>query len=293
MNALYLLAVISKQGHFQSLARLAEERAKEPCYIGLIEMVRQMHPAMGLRAIWEQFQPEDIGRDAFIALGLREGYRVRAVESPMKTTFSVKSARFGNLLADLRLTNVNQVWVSDIFYFPLGGRHYYVVLIMDVYSRRIIGYSIADNLRAENNIAALRMAIQSRGVDNYKGKLIHHSDRGVQYASDNYTQLLDAFGIKISMCMDVLENAHCERANGTIKNDYLAAWLPKSPADLFRLLPKAVENYNNRNHSALTPRMTPIQFENYVKELTLEKSPQMTIFTIKQNVDNPTQLSLF
>lgn len=293
MNALYLLAGISKQGHQQSVRREAEERSKEPCYIGLIETVRAMHPMMGLRAMYDQFCPEGIGRDAFISLGLRHGYRVRAVETPMKTTISVKNTRFKNLLGDLRLTNVNQVWVSDLFYFPLAAKHYYVVLIMDVYSRRIIGYSIADNMRAENNLAALRMAINLRGVDNYQQTLIHHSDRGAQYTSNDYTELLDAHGIRISMCMDVLENAHCERVNGTIKNAYLTPWNPKTPKQLFEMLPRAVNNYNNRNHSKIEPVVSPIQYETYVKELLEKDRTQMAIFTMKQNVENLNQLRLF
>jgi putative transposase len=293
MKGLYLLLGISKQSHAQAVERSERELEKAPCYVGLMETVREMHPSMGLRAMYEQFQPEGIGRDGFIALGLREGFRVRAVESPMKTTVSVRSARWGNLLADLRLTGVNQVWVSDIFYFPLEGRHFYVVLIMDVYSRRIVGCSVADNMRAENNLAALRAAIHLRGVDDYGGRLVHHSDRGAQYTSDDYTGLLKSFGIRISMCADVLENAHCERANGTIKNYYLTAWNPKSQKELFQLVPRAVENYNNRNHTGLNPTMTPLQFETYVKELPTKNRPHMTIFTMKRNVENPGQLSLF
>lgn len=293
MNAMYLLLNISKQSHLQSVSRAIKEQSMELCYVGLIDTIRFMHPSMGLRAMYEQFEPQGIGRDAFIALGLRLGYRIRAFESPMKTTISVKNCRFKNLLGECRVTGVNQVWVSDLFYYPLGGKHFYVVLIMDVYSRRIIGYSVADNMRAENNIAALRMAIQLRGVDDYKGKLIHHSDRGVQYTSDDYTELLDSYNIQISMCLDVLENAHCERANGTIKNSYLRAWNPKSPRELFLMVPKAVGNYNIRNHSMLEPVMTPIQYETYVNELPEKKRPLMTIFTMKQDVANPNQLSLF
>lgn len=291
MNWLYLLEGISKQNHFQQLRRMSEQKAKEPCYVGLIETIRQMHPSMGLRTMYEQFEPEGIGRDAFIELGLSYGYRVRAVESPAKTTISVKSSRFRNLLEGVKLTDVNQVWVSDIFYFPLAGKHYYVVLIMDVYSRRLIGYSIADNLRAENNVAALRRALQLRGKDNYEHNLIHHSDRGVQYTSNDYTDLLDAYQIRISMCIDVLENAHCERANGTIKNAYLTAWNPKNQKQLFDLVPLAVDNYNNRIHQA-HKKMTPIQFEAYIKTLPQHERPQMTIFTMKQNVENPAQLEL-
>ena len=70
MNALYVLLKVSKQGHLQSVRREAFQRSKEPCYIGLMETVREMHPMMGLRAIYEQFEPEGIGRDAFISLGV-------------------------------------------------------------------------------------------------------------------------------------------------------------------------------------------------------------------------------
>ncbi|MBK7938104.1 MAG: DDE-type integrase/transposase/recombinase [Lewinellaceae bacterium] len=290
MNALYLLCGISKQGHWEAVRRAVAQRAKEPCYVGLMLQIREMHPGMGLRAMYEQFQPEGIGRDAFICLGLREGFRLRVLSNPQRTTWSVKSNRYTNLLEGKRFTNINQLWTSDIFYFGLQGRHYYVVLIMDVYSRRIIGYSVADNLRAENNLLALNMALTLRGVKNYEDKLIHHSDRGVQYISNNYTELLTAYGIQISMCIDVLENAHMERANGTIKNAYLNRWNIKNLKELTDKVPFAVENYNNRNHQAIG--MTPIEFESYVKELDPAARPELEIFTMKQNIDNPFQLSL-
>lgn len=292
MKDMYLMLGMSKQAHFQQIKRAIEERSKEPCYIGLIETIRQIHPGMGLRAMYQQFQPEGIGRDAFIALGLREGFRLKVVESPIKTTISVKSTLFRNLLAGLRVTNVNQVWVSDLFYFPLHSRHYYVVLIMDVYSRRIIGYSIADNMRAENNVGALRMAINLRGISDYQNTLIHHSDRGAQYTSNDYTQILAEHNIRVSMCVDVLENAHSERVNGTIKNDYLKALNIKTQKKLFDILPTVIFNYNNRHHSSL-PRMTPIQYETYVKELNESQRVKMTLHSTVQNVLNPDQLSLF
>ena len=255
--------------------------------------IRELHPGMGIRKMYEQFNPEGIGRDAFIALGLEEGLRLRSISNPRKTTWSVKSSRYRNLLAAHRFTNVNQIWASDIFYFPIGTRHYYIVLIMDVYSRRILGYSAADNLRAENNIRALGMALNLRGINDYQKKLIHHSDRGSQYISDDYTSLLDDFGIRISMCSNVLENAHIERANGTIKNQYLKRWNITKPNSLRRYLQKAIKAYNNRAHDSLE-KQTPIEFETYVKELTKEQKPVLEIFTMnKQISDNPNQLILF
>jgi putative transposase len=290
MNSLYLSQSISKQGHWDNVRRAKLAQAKEPCYIGLIVEIRVLHPGMGLRTMYEQFSPEGIGRDAFIALGLREGYRLRSLDNPQRTTRSIKNRLYVNLLHDKRFTAVNQLWVSDIFYFPLDGRHYYVVLLMDVYSRRIIGYSLADNMRAVNNLKALNMALTLRGVNNYAQALIHHSDRGAQYVSDDYTGLLTDYGIQTSMCNDVLENAHCERVNGTIKNDYLKRWAINSFAELSKRVPMAVDNYNNRLHHSLG--MTPLEFESYVNELSIENRPVLEVFTIKQNIENKFQLEL-
>lgn len=294
MKSVYLEAGISKQGHHQQAKYRQQIKDKKLSYIGFISEVRAIHPGMGLRKMYNQFQPESIGRDAFIALGLKEGFRLRAVTNPTRTTYSVKSNRYSNLLVNKKFTDVNQVWSSDITYFNFGNRFYYIVLIMDVYSRRIIGYSIADNMRAENNIKALKMALQLRGVDNYLYQLIHHSDKGSQYISNDYTQLLEDYRINISMCNEVLENAHIERVNGTIKNEYLNRWSINSVSQLIKALKKAIYNYNNRLHNSLGK--TPIEFENFIKELSQEERPVLEIFTnnaYSQISDNSNQLSLF
>lgn len=289
MNALYAQYGVSKQGHWEAVKRERVQQAKAPLYVGFIEDIREMHPGMGLRKMYDQFQPEGIGRDAFIALGLQHGFRLRAIEwPPYKTTKSVKSARYKNLLVGKEFTNVNQLWVSDLFYFPLHSKHYYVVLLMDAYSRRIIGYSLADNMRAENNIAALQMALTLRGIETFGYGLIHHSDRGSQYICDDYTNLLTAYQISISMCTDVLENAHSERVNGTIKNEYLGNWHIDNFYQLQQRLHMAVENYNNRRHMSL--EMTPIEFEAYVNELDEKSRPPMAVYTINNLLINPCQL---
>ena len=292
MNSLYALNGISKQGHFDALKRAFHIEMKEPCYVGFIASIRDLHPGMGLRKVYEQFSPEGIGRDAFISLGLREGYRLKSLlDKPHRTTYSVKSNRFTNLLGGKRFTDVNQVWVSDIFYFPLNNKHYYVVLIMDVYSRKIVGYSVADNMRAENNINALQTALTLRGINDYKKQLIHHSDRGSQYVSDDYTNLLDDYGIAISMCIDVLENAHSERANGTIKNEYLNRWSITNFDELKIKVGQAIDNYNNRLHWSI--KTTPNDYEIALKEIPMERRVKMEIFTISQIKENSSQMELF
>jgi len=301
MKWIYQLCGISKQAHSKALKRLAQIEDKTDYYIGFILEVRLHHPGMGLRRIYEQFNPEGIGRDQFIALGLTHGLRLRKVHNAIKTTRAVKNKRYRNLLVGKRFTDVNQVWASDIFYFSVNGLHQYVVLIMDAYSRRIIGYSAADNMRAINNLRALQMALDLRGIANYLLQLIHHSDRGSQYISDDYTSLLDEYGIEISMCSNVLENAHMERANGTIKNDYLSRWEIKAAKDLPKWLKKAVDGYNSRIHDALkcegiSKKMTPVEFEKYIKNIPMEERSELEIFTYekpKTNSENHRQLSLF
>jgi len=245
-----------------------------------------MHPGMGLRTIYERYLPESIGRDAFIALGMRKGLRLRAVHKSVRTTFSVKTNRYRNLLEDKIFTDVNQIWTSDITYIKIGETNYYIVLLMDVYSRRIIGYNVADNMRAEQNIKTLQMAYELRGIANYNQGLIHHSDKGSQYISNDYTELLSDFGIRISMCNIVYENAHIERVNGIIKNQYLNHWKITSFSQLCTKLQKAIWAYNFEKPHSKLDKMSPVEFEESLKELSAEQKKKITIYTHSQNGDN-------
>ena len=294
MSALYHAYDISRQGHQKALARAVELDNKGVVYAGFIDVIREDHPLMGLRAIYEQFLPQGIGRDAFISLGMQQGYRLRQPHNPMITTRAVKNSRFTNLLSDVKVTGVNQVWVGDLFYFPCAGKHFYGVLLMDAYSRRIVGYSIADNMRADQTLKALTMALTLRGIDDYGGSLIHHSDRGSQYVSNLYTDTLEEAGIRISMCVNVLENAHAERANGTIKNQYLAGFETGTPPLLAKAMDRSIMGYNNRNHQA-HDRMTPIEYEVHLETIPEADREVMRIFTISAPNDgeNQSQLSLF
>jgi transposase InsO family protein len=295
MKQLYALAHLSKQGHHQAVQRLHSQAQKEVVYVRLMEEVRSIHPGMGLRTMYDMVQPDGIGRDAFIALGLREGFRLQAVEKHPRTTRSVKTSRYTNLLDGRRFTAVNQLWSSDITYVYCLGRFYYLVLIMDVYSRRIIGYSVADNMRAENNFTALQMALQLRGIKDYEHSLIHHSDKGSQYASDLYTDTLDGHGISISMCREVYENTHIERVNDTIKNQYLLRMDIGSEQQLQQRVARVIEVYNTqRPHQSLPQKMTPVAYEHSLKNIALPDRIKMQIFTVQKDAqhEDPNQLKL-
>jgi transposase InsO family protein len=294
MKELYLLCNISRQAHHQALVRIKTQAEKEVVYIRLMEQVREIHPGMGLRSMYDMVQPDGMGIDAFILLGLREGFRLQAVENKTRTTYSIKTNRYSNLLTGRRFTDVNQLWSSDITYVHCLGRFYYLVMIMDVYSRRIIGYNIADNMRAENNFNALKMALNLRGINHYHGRLIHHSDKGSQYASDIYTDTLEDYGIGISMCNEVYENTHIERLNKTIKNQYLQRMDIKSEAELKRKVANTIKAYNFQKPHKSLHKITPAAYEEYLKNIAEQNRTKMEIYTVQTNKDHedPNQLKL-
>ena len=295
MNDVFTFCSISRQAHHQALQRLLQERQKATLYVRSMEQIREIHPGMGLRTMYEMLQPDGIGRDAFVALGLQEGFRLKSVEKQTRTTYSTKSNRYGNLLGDVEFNGINQLWSSDITYLYCLDQFFYIVLIMDVYSRRLIGYNIADNMRAENNIAALQMALRLRGIDNYHQNLIHHSDKGTQYASDAYTQTLDSYEIRISMCNEVYENTHIERVNDTIKNQYMRRKEIKNKRQMEAQLDATIKAYNeSRPHQGIS-KMSPVEYEKYLLKEPIEKRTKMKIYTVKLNVDTniTKQLNLF
>lgn len=293
MKEIYLLCQISKQAHHKAREYFKEQLEKENLYMRLMENTREIHPGMGLRTMYEMLQPEGIGRDAFIALGVREGFRVKHMEKYTRTTYSVKYTRYRNLLGGKQFTDVNQIWTTDLTFFFCLGRHYYIVLLMDAYSRRIIGYSLADNMRAENTLVALQMALTLRGIDNYQNTLIHHSDKGAQYAWNAYTDTLDSYGIQMSMCDEVYENTHIERLNETIKNQYLNRWTIDSEKQLHRKVGEAIETYNTKRPHLSLNKLTPIEFEAKLKTIPMEKRYKLEIYTVNpQEPVDPSQLNL-
>lgn len=295
MNEVFRYCGISRQAHWQTLQRQWHWQQKAVLYVGMMEQTREFHPGMGLRTMYEVLQPAGIGRDSFIALGIQQGYRLQSMERQARTTFSVKTNRYPNLLGGVEFWGSNQLWSSDITYFHCLGQFFYIVFIMDVYSRYIVGYSVADNMRAENNVTALQMALKARGIKDYQGSLIHHSDKGSQYASDAYTGLLENYGVKISMCNEVYENTHIERVNGTIKNQYLRRWEITNRKELSKRLQQAVEAYNKTRPHESIGKMPPLLYEEKLKSTPKEKRVKMKIYTASKQQDNfdSRQLNLF
>lgn len=280
MKLVYEVSGITKQGHWQNRRRREKFEAYEEMLLKDVMQLRLLHPAMGGKKLYRLLMPESMGRDQFLLMLSSSGLLAERPRNRMRTTHSVKSWRYSNLLDGLVLRGSDEVWVSDITYFLVNGECYYIVLIMDLYTRKLLGYSVEKHMRAESCMAALRMAFDIRGKAAYSWSLIHHSDRGTQYASNIYTNALEDKQVKISMCLIVYENAHMERLNGIIKNEYLELQKkPKNLQQLKRMLAKTASLYNDhRPHQALN-FLSPTQFEREINKIPIENRKEMKVYT--------------
>jgi transposase InsO family protein len=256
MNQLYQAIGISKQAVYQYQKRQEEFDQKMIKLLIEVEELRAEHPGCGVEKMYRTLKPTFIGRDRFIETFMELGYRVKRKKNYRKTTIPI-TQKFPNLIEGLILNKENLVWQSDITYIDLKERFYYAVFIEDIYSRKIVGWEVSDNLRAEANVRALKMALKERSAP-----IIHHSDRGSQYINKEYLKLLWDQQTHVSMGLIAQDNAYVERLNGIIKNEYLNYWDIQTFSSLKRALKKAVNHYNNRRlHNSLPGENTPIKFE--------------------------------
>ncbi len=270
MNSLYHSIGISKQAFHQQLNRnclKAQERAN---LLPIIYQVRQDHPTMGCRDMYYKLQVEHMGRDAFERFCKEEGLVVERFRNWRRTTDSSGVVRFDNLLEDLRIYRVNQVWQSDITYFDVQGKFYYITFILDAYSRRIVGHSTSRRLVTEQTtLPSLKMALKLRAGLDLSG-LIFHSDGGGQYYDKGFLQLTGNHHLVNSMCEYAWENGKAERINGVIKNNYLIHRNIKTFDDLQKEVDRSVKLYNLEKPHIGLQRMTPVNFEN---KLSLKNIP--------------------
>jgi len=233
--------------------------------IPLINEIRRDHPRMSARDIYLKLQPSCMGRDQFERFCMDSGYRLKQLRNYRITTNSLGVTRFPNLIKELKVTRVNQVFVSDITYYDMGSVTYYLTFIMDLFNREVVGWSVSDNMRTENTtIPALHKLISIRGSANIEGSILH-SDGGGQYYCKEFKALTKELKMVNSMTEEkVYENAHAERLNGIIKNNYLYPYGPTNLSSLKRLLNKAVLMYNTEKPHKALGKLTPVEFKKTV-----------------------------
>lgn len=254
----------------------------------MVKAIRERHPVMGSRPLFYALQITGMGINRFERLISVSGLGIEHKKMWIKTTNSNHNYyKYGNLTNGLVLNNIDQLWVSDITYWIEQGKHYYLLFILDVYSRQILGYTASENMYAINNMKALEMSFRERGK-RYFEQLIHHSDKGSQYCSLDYVKALQMAKISISMAGNSLENPYAERLNGIIKNDYLQYYDTSSFVKLCKSLDRVVWLYNNeRPHSELN-NMIPVAFENLVRKQNENERNKMVLhdFTNKPTASN-------
>ena len=218
----------SKQGYYKQINRIERLEFQETLILEMVKKKRKLWKKGSGRnlhaSLREEFNQHGIkyGRDKFFELLRRNGLLIKPRRRKTSTTNSYHQYhKYPNLIKDLEITRVNQVIVTDITYLYLreSDSFAYLYLVTDHFSRKILGYNISENLLAFSAVKALKMALKNMSdIDD----CIHHSDRGIQYCSKEYTSILHRKEIKISMTenSDPLENAVAERMNKTVKEEF-------------------------------------------------------------------------
>jgi hypothetical protein len=272
MSQLYNYIGITRQAIAQYSKRQTAFDDKVLCLLSEVEELRKEHPGCGVEKMYYSLDPDFIGRDRFIELFMDLGFRLKKRINYKRTTYAV-SSKYQNLIKGLSVSAPSVVWQSDITYYDINDKFYYVVFIIDVYTKIIVGYTVSDNMRATANVDAMKMALE-----NYKAPLIHHSDRGGQYVYNEYITLLEANKCKISMCKSSQDNAYAERINRTIKEEYLDHWKPSDFKQLKQLTQRAVINYNNKRIHNSLDRMRPAGFVEKWKNQLKKDRKNVNIF---------------
>ncbi|MGO2403566.1 IS3 family transposase [Mesonia sp.] len=274
MNKLYTSIGISKQAVMQYGTRQKTFDRKVEQMILEADELREDHPGCGVEKMYYTLQPDFIGRDRFTELMMELGYRLKRKKNYRKTTIASK-IYYPNHIKGMKVSQPSMIWQSDITYISIGDKHYYAVFIIDVYTKKIVGYKVSDNMRAQANVDALKMALRENVAPE-----IHHSDRGSQYTYKGYINLLKKNGSKISMALSAQDNAYGERFNRTIKEEYLDYWKPNSFRQLKKMTAKAVKNYNSKRIHNNNERMSP---ENFIAQFSFLRPQERKSITIFDN----------
>lgn len=280
MNSVYEISGVSKQAVHRFNQRACNQSELLSELIVQVDEIRSIHPGCGLEKLYDTLQPEWVGRDKFIALFMDLGYRVRKSRNYRRTTFPSK-IYYPNLIEGLLVWEKNRVWQTDITYYQVKDRFFYLTFIIDIYTKVIRGYQVSLNMRAEANLNALEMALSNTVV---RPGLIHHSDRGSQFTDNEYRNTLAAYKIQMSMGLIAQENAYAERINGTIKNEYLKFKDINSFDQLKHEVDLAVNHYNEKRiHRHLPGKQSPRQFEMQLLDLSTQNRPKVIVYAAGQS----------
>ena len=263
---------ISRQAIYQKESRIEQRNQELKQVKTLVQGVRMELPRIGTRKVYYLLEGSfsqsglKIGRDALFDFLRSENMLIRPLKNYTKTTDSKHwLKKHPNLYNGVSEVNrPEQYFVSDITYIKSRQRTHYLSLVTDAFSRKIMGYKLSNNMDAENVVKALEMALKNRKTSK---ELIHHSDRGLQYASEIYQDKLRNNSVTPSMTdgYDCYQNALAERINGILKQEFLVEKC-NNINELEILIKESVVKYNSlRPHLSLNMKTS-----NFVHEKTCE-----------------------
>lgn len=265
MDQLCDAAGMSRQNYYKQRRVRQREQVDEQLALELVRRERWRQPKLGVRKLLHLVEPElraagaSLGRDRFFALLKAHDLLIERRCCAARTTDSRHGfAVYANQAKDLVLTGPHQLWVSDITYLRTEGGFVYLALVMDAWSRTIVGHDCSDSLEVVGALRALGKALRQRPAES---RPMHHSDRGIQYCCRAYIQRLVRAKVAISMTEKnhCYENSQAERLNGTLKHELGLNATFADAAAARRMAAEAVQIYNHyRPHQALGYR-TPMQ----------------------------------
>lgn len=249
---------MSRSGYYGAVERTDKKRLNGQLILSMVRDIRRHHPRIGGKKLYSLLKADlcgagiKIGRDKFFELLAKNAMLVSRQRKYVYTTDSYHHFRvYKNLLKYQPPQRAHEGWVSDITYVRQGKGFRYLFLITDCFSRKIVGWNLSESLAIPGAVSALKMAIGQ--CPDTKG-VIHHSDRGIQYCSKGYTDLLRNAGIRISMTEEnhCYENAVAERVNGILKQEYGLEETFASGHLLAKAVKEAIWSYNmERPHWSL------------------------------------------
>jgi len=264
---------ISRQAIYQSENRIKKRNVELSQIKPIVQTIRVDMPRIGTRKLYFLIKRDleelniKIGRDGLFDYLRSEKMLVKPKKNYTKTTNSKHwLKKYPYLLKDTKVERPEQVFVSDITYIKSRERTHYLSLVTDAFSRKIMGYKLSDDMSAENVVQALQKALKHRKADL---PLIHHSDRGLQYCSSIYQNVLKSNLIVPSMTegYDCYQNALAERINGILKQEFLL-YKCNTGKELENLIAESIETYNSKRPHLSLNMKTP----NFIHEKTIEAS---------------------
>ncbi len=254
---------ISRSTYYYRPKRNLEKKKRDADIADLIEKIAYQYPYYGYRRITAALRRKKmvVNHKKVLKMMKKMGIQCRKVRKFAVTTNSSHSLRtYPNLAKDLILNRTDQLWCADITYIRILTGFVYLAAIIDAFSRKIVGYALGRTLAAKLPLEALKMVIQGRNTDD----LIHHSDKGIQYCSHEYVNLLKTNEIKISMTAkgSPYDNAFIESFFKTLKTEEVYLWEYETYQDVIDRIPYFIEDvYNSKRLHSSLGYMPPEEFE--------------------------------